>query len=260
MVSIVIIPILRMSKMGPREVKECTQGHTASVWSWDLNSESLAVEPKGQYLLFTTCCFTLCTNVQEKNPKYFLPLTTSISLFLSFTDKFLERVVFTTYHLLFLTSSSIETPSPLKWPDHPQPLHVDFRPDFSVALDVPDCCLFNSLLPWVSHSFLPISLATPPSPALLPLPCSSLDSSLHSSCSSGFHLCPGLLTPQSPWVSSSVLCAALMQTLCWWLSSVYFGLRFCSDLQLHSWTCWLETWLPNSPSPPLGGVSGSGKS
>lgn len=162
MVSIVIIPILRMSKMGPREVKECTQGHTASVWSCDVNSESLAVELEGQYLLFTTCCFTTCINVQEKNPKYFLPLATSLSLFLSFTDKFLERVVFTTYHLLFLASSSIETPSPLKWPDHPQPLHVDFRPDFSVALDVPDCCLFNSLLPWVSHGFLPISLALLP--------------------------------------------------------------------------------------------------
>lgn len=45
-VDTVVMPILQMSTLRPREVKGCDQGHTASKWwSRDLNSGSLAALP-----------------------------------------------------------------------------------------------------------------------------------------------------------------------------------------------------------------------
>lgn len=60
----------------------------------------------------------------------------------------------------------------------------------------------------------------------------------------------------SPWASSSVLSAALIQTLCWSLSNVCSGSD--TELQLHSWNCWLDTWFPNSLGRLLEGLMAQG--
>lgn len=58
---ILMIPSLQMRKLGPREVKQHVQGHTAAQWqNWDVNLDSLV--PERMSLSATlNCCLVYAT-------------------------------------------------------------------------------------------------------------------------------------------------------------------------------------------------------
>ena len=143
---------------------------------------------------FTTCGFNTCTNVEGKNPKCFL------STFIISLSHFFERDVLIKNHSHVLSTSSTAPTRPQKPPRHPQPFNSDFSPDGSVVPDASEHSLLNSLLPWVSHGFPPISLATPPSP----LPALSLYLALL------LMVLALLRLPSVPWLSSAAVSAALV--------------------------------------------------
>lgn len=213
----------------------------ACVWRWDLNS-SLALEAELQYVTLTTCCLSTSTNVQSKNRKYFLHLTTFsfCPLFFFFTN-FLKELA---SQDSVSTSSIFNCSQALKPTKHPQALNLDFSTDFAVELDVSDHRVFSSLLPWVYHDFLPMSSW----PFLL---CQSFSLRLAlllmvllMVLAPQASICAQLLTLHSLPGGFSCSPCCLFTTLCYYLSSVYCWLWLCSEFQLHSWSCWLETWLP----------------
>lgn len=187
---------------------------------------------------------------------FILPLATAPSLFLSFTIFWKELssqnfISTSSLHLLPLPPQSTETH---QTPTTPHPLtQISVLISLWCLTPLSTACSIPSSLEFLMI-FLPyLWVLLRPSPALLPLP---------------FALLLIALVPQSfvsavvflPRVSSTLLSAALIQNLCWLFSNVDFWQRFCSELQLHSWSCWLQTCLLDGLSHPVGEVGGPGKS
>ena len=122
-----------------------------------------------------------------------LSLATAPSLFLSFTIFWKELssqnfISTSSLHLLLLPPQSTETHQTPTTP-HP-PTQISVLISLWCLMPLSTACSIPSSLEFLMI-FLPcLWLLLRPLPALLPLPCSSLNSS----CSSEFHLCRSLLT------------------------------------------------------------------